>query len=64
MQMVGEKPSISLATTIINAAPGAVTCHDDTGEIVSKCVFENLACRADPGITGVSFYTQTTRTEY
>jgi hypothetical protein len=64
MQVVGEKQGMALAPTLIVNRINAAAFYNDTGDNVFHCVFENLACRAAPGVTGASFYAQSTRTKY
>lgn len=64
MQVVGEKAGMALAPTLIVAAPNAAAFRHDATENVFHCVFENLACRAAPGVTGAAFYTQRTQSHY
>lgn len=64
MQVVGEKAGMALAPTLIVAKSNAAAFRNDTGTSVFHCVFENLACRAGPGVVGASFYAQSTRTDY
>ncbi len=64
MQVVGEKAGMALAPTLIVAMSDAAAFRNHAAKSVFHCVFENLACRAAPGVTGAAFYAQTTRTDY
>lgn len=64
MQVVGEKAGLALAPILIVTQSGAAAFRNAGAASVYHCVFENLACRAAPGVTGASFYAQATRASY
>lgn len=64
MQVVGEKSGMALAPTLIVAASDTAAFRHDAVENVFHCVFENLSCRAAPGVTGAAFYMQRSRSRY
>lgn len=64
MQVVGEKQGMALAPILIVNQPNSAAFYNDSRDNVFHCVFENLACRAAPGVAGTSFYAQATDTKY
>lgn len=64
IHIVGEKAGMALAPTLLVAAQNAAAFRNDGSRGVYHCVFENLSCRALPGVTGASFYMQSKGTEY
>ena len=64
MQIVGEKAGMALAPTLIVAASDTAAFRHDAAENVFHCVFENLACRAAPNVTGAAFYSQRSQSRY
>lgn len=64
MQIVGEKAGMALAPVLIVSSPNSAAFQYNENKSVFHCVFENLACRAAPGVNGASFYAQSSCSDY
>jgi hypothetical protein len=64
MQIVGEEDGLARAPKLIVRTSGASAFRNTVGTNVFGCVFENLQCDVAPGVTGASFYSQSTQTFY
>lgn len=64
MHVVGEKVGMSLAPMLIVTKSKTAAFYNNAGDNVFHCTFENMSCRAAPGVKGAAFYAQSTQTFY